>query len=169
MEKGERTGSPNLTLLAILLSLLSAASCAPMLAGEAAYQGAVVTVAAASSASTEEHDKHLKRSVSAFNDAFRFEDYLQASVFISPDKKENFWSEADRFKGKIRIADYELRDVQVDEKNNYAIAILNLQYWRPESPALKTVSCTQKWEYSKKDKAWTVSHSGFEVIPSNTH
>ncbi len=169
MEKDEKASSLILTLFAMLLFLLSAVSCASIVAGEAAYEGALVIVAAASSASTEDHDKNLKGSVKAFNEAFRFEDYAQASVFVTPDKKEKFWSEVDRFQGKIRLAEYELRDMQLDEKKNHATAILYFQYWRTESPVLKTVSFTQKWQYSEKGKTWRVSDSGFEAFPSNSH
>jgi len=171
MEKDEKVSSLILTLFAMLLILLSAVSCASVLVGEAASEGAklIVGVAAVSSASTEDHDKNLKGSLKAFNEAFRSEDYSQASVFVSPDKKEKFWSEADRFKGKIRMAEYELRDMQLDEKKNHATAILNFQYWRTESPILKTVSFTQKWQYSEKDKTWRVSDSGFEAFPSNSY
>ena len=167
MEKDEKASSLILTLFAMLLFLLAAVSCAPVLVGEAASEGAnlIVGVAAVSLASTEDHDKNLKGSVKAFNDAFKFEDYTQASVFVSPDKKEKFWSEADRFQGKIRLAEYELRDVQVDEKNKYAKAILYFQYWRPDAPTVKTVSFTQKWQYFEKDKTWRVSDSGFEAFP----
>jgi len=165
MKKNEKAVSLNLTLFVMLLFLLSAVSCTPMLIGQAAVQGAGIAVFAASSASVEDHDKNLKDSVQAFNEAFRFEDYARASVFISPDKKEKFWSEADRFEGKIRMAEYELRDVQLDEKKHHAVAILYFQYWRPESPILKTVSFRQKWQYSEKDKLWRVSDSGFEAFP----
>jgi hypothetical protein len=172
MEKAEKASSLILTLFAMLLFLLSAVSCASVLVGEAAYEGAnlAVGVAAASYASTtEDHDKNLKGSVKTFNEAFRFEDYSQASVFVSPDKKEKFWSEVDRFQGKIRITEYELRDMQLDEKKNHATAILYFQYWRTESPILKAVSFTQKWQYSEKDKKWRVSDSGFEAFPSNSY
>ncbi len=167
MEKDEKACSLILTLFAVLLFLLSTASCASLFLGQAASESAqvVVGVAAVSSASTKEHDENLKASVRAFNEAFRSEDYTQASVFVSPDKKEEFWSEADRFNGKIRMAEYELRDMQLDEKKDHATVILNFQYWRIESPAVKTVSFTQKWQYSKKDKTWRVSDSGFEAFP----
>jgi hypothetical protein len=169
MEKYEKAGSLILTLFAMLSILLSTVSCVYMMAGQAASQGALVVATAAASASTEDHDKNLKDSVQAFNEAFKFEDYAQAAVFVSPDKKEKFWSEVDRFQGKIRLAEYELRDMQVDKKNNYATAILYFQYWRPEAPIVKTVSFTQKWQYSKKDKTWRVSDSGFEAFPSNSY
>ena len=169
MEKDEKAISLILTLFAMLLILLSTVSCAYMVAGQAASQGAILVATAAASASTEDHDKKLKDSVKDFNEAFRFEDYAQASVFISPDNKERFWSEVDRFKGKIRLAGYELRDMQLDEKKSHATAILYFQYWRPESPILKTVSFTQKWQYFEKDKAWRVSDSGFTAFPSSSY
>jgi hypothetical protein len=171
MEKDEKACSLILTLFAMLLFLLSTASCASLLIGQAAADSAqvVVGVAAVSSASAKEHDEKLKTSVKAFNEAFRSEDYTQASVFVSPDKKEEFWSEADRFQGKIRLAEYELRDMQLDEKKNHATVILYFQYWRIESQIVKTVSFTQKWQYFEKDKTWRVSDSGFEAFPSNSY
>ena len=169
MEKDEKASLLILTLFAMLLILLSTVSCAYIMAGQAASQGALLVATAAASASTEDHDNNLKSSVKAFNEAFRFEDYAQASVFVSPDKKEKFWSEVDRFQGKIRLAEYELRDMQLDEKKSHATAILYCQYWRPESPILKTVSFTQKWQYSEKDKTWRVSDSGFEAFLSNSY
>ncbi len=171
MEKGEKASSLILTLFAMLLPLLSAVSCAPLLVADAASQGvAVVAVgAAASAASTDDHDKNFKDSVQAFNEAFQFEDYVQASVFVGPDKKEKFWTEADRFKGKIRITEFELRDTQLDEKKNHATVMMYFQYWRTNSPILTGVSLTQKWQYSEKDKKWRISDSGFEAFPSNNY
>lgn len=169
MEKDGKTSSLILALFAMVLILLSTASCAYVIAGQAACQGALVVATMAASASSEDHDKNLKDSVEAFNGAFRSEDYKQASVFVSPDKKEKFWSEVDRFQGKIRIADYELRDMQLDEKKKSATAIFCSQYWRAESPTLKTVSFKQNWQYSEKDKTWRVSDSGFEAFPSNSY
>lgn len=169
MKTDEKAGSLILALFAMLLILLSTTSCAYVVAGQAAYQGALVVATMAASASSEDHNKNLKDSVEAFNGAFRSEDYKQASAFVSPDKKEKFWSEADRFQGKIRITEYELRDMQVDEKKNCATATFCSQYWRSESPILTTVSFTQRWQYFEKDKTWRVSDSGFEAFPSNSY
>ena len=58
MEKDEKAGSLILTLFAMLLFLLSTVSCASIMAGEAAFQGALLVVTAAASASAEEHDKN---------------------------------------------------------------------------------------------------------------
>ena len=173
MEKNEKSRSLSLSHFAMLLFLLFSVSCAPIVAGQAAFSGAEAVVTASCSAvadhKNEGNNKKLKDSLTSFNEAFIFEDYAQASGFVSPDKKEKFWSEVDRFQGKIRIAEYELRDMQLDEKKNHATVILQLQYWRTESPILKTVSFTQKWQYSEKDKTWRVSDSGFEAFPSNSY
>ncbi len=169
MEKDAKAGSLNLTLFPMLLFLLSSISCTPMLIGQAAIQGAKVGAFAVASASAKDHETDLEGSLKAFNTAFRFEDYAKASVFVSPDEKDKFWSEVDRFNGKIRIVEYELRDLQPDEKKNHATAIMYFQYWRTESPILKTVSTTQKWQYSEKDKAWKISDSGFAAFPSSSN
>jgi hypothetical protein len=148
----------------MLLLLLSTASCAPLLIGQAALQGAAFTAAMVDSSLTE-HNSKLKDSMEAFNHAFRVQNYADASVFVIPDKVEDFWSEARRFKGRIRLMEYKLKDMQLDKETNQATAILDFQYWRMESPYVQTVSCTQKWQYSEKDRAWRVSDSGFEAIP----
>ena len=80
------------------------------------------------------------------------------------DKKEHFWAEVDRFKGKIRITDYNLREVEQKDKSASANAILYFQFWRLESPTLQAVTFTQKWSFDQKEKQWKVSDSGFRAI-----
>ncbi len=167
MEKDKEGNSLCLLLFLILLLLLCGVSCTPLLIGQAAYQGAMLTNTVVTGALTEEDNKKLKESVRAFNQAFGFQDYKQASVFVSPEKKEVFWSEVDRFTGEIRIAGCELRDVQIDEKTKQATVVLSLQYWLMKSPYLKTVSFTQRWQYSEKQ--WKILDMGFEAIPQSSH
>lgn len=168
MARDEKARLLDLTLFAVLLLSLSVVSCTPMLVGQAALEGTKAVASAAYAESTEDADKNFKNSVRVFNEAFKFEDYVQASALVSPGKKEEFWSEADRFKGKIRLTEYELREIQFDEKKLHATVILHFQYWRTESPTLKGASLSQKWQYSEKDKTWNVSNSGFEAIPSDS-
>jgi hypothetical protein len=169
MGKDEKTGRLNFALFAMLLFLLPSVSCAPFLLGPAAIEGAKIVTFGVACALTEDQAKDLDGSVKAFNTAFRFEDYTKASVFVSSDDREKYWSEVDRLNGRIRIAEYELKEMQPDEKKNHATAIVHFQYWLTESPTLKTVSIAQKWQYSKEDKAWRVSDSGFAAFPSNRH
>jgi hypothetical protein len=147
MEKTGKPGPMILTLPLVLFFALIVASCASTGEGQ-----------------EKKEERLLRASVEAFNGAFRWEEYAQASVFVPPDKREAFWAEVDKFKGKIRITDYELRDVELKDKGVWAIAILRFQYWRLESPILKSVSFTQRWYFTEKDKLWRVSDSGFGAI-----
>jgi hypothetical protein len=126
----------------------------------------------ASCASTGGQDKKLgeslKLSVDAFNSAFRCEEYTEAAAFVPADKKERFWAEADKFKGKIRISDYNMREVELKDKSTSANPILYFQFWRLESPTLQSVTFTQKWYFDQKDKQWKVIDSGFGAITKTT-
>ena len=122
----------------------------------------------ASCASSGSHEKKMqeamKLSVEAFNGAFKWEDYADAAAFVPMAKKEAFWAEVDKFKGKIRLTEYEVREVHVNEISGLATAILRFQYWRPDEPTLVSVTLTQKWYYVEKDKLWKIGESGFGAI-----
>jgi len=122
----------------------------------------------ASCASTGGQDKKLetslKLSIDAFNCAFKSEDYAEAAAFVPADQKEHFWAEVDRFKGRIRITDYNLREVQLTDKSTSANPIMYFQFYRLDSATLQTVTFTQKWHFDQRDKRWKVSDSGFGAI-----
>ncbi len=123
----------------------------------------------ASCASTGTHDEKklmeaLKASVEAYNSAIRWEDYSEAAAFVPADKKELFWTEADRFKGKIRIIDYQIREVTPEEKGHKGTAIIYFQYWRVASPTVLTLTISQKWFFMPKEKVWKVADDGFGPI-----
>ncbi len=127
-----------------------------------------------SCASTGEHNEKklleaLNASIEAYNTNFRWEDYTAASVFVPADKKEQFWTEVDRFKGKIRIVDYLVREVTQAEKGHRGTAIIYLQYWRVSSPTLVTLTISQKWFFTEKDKSWKVADSGFGAITTRAN
>jgi hypothetical protein len=120
----------------------------------------------ASCASTGVHDEKklleaLKASVEAFNTAVRWEDYTEAAAFVTADKKEQFWAETDKFKGKVRIVDFQVREVNPEEKGHRGTAIIRFQYWRLASPTVLTLTISQKWFFIDKEKAWKVAESGF--------
>ncbi len=127
-----------------------------------------LTLIVVSCASTGRQDKNLdaslKLSVDAFNGAFRSEDYTEAAAFVPADKRERFWAEVDRFKGKIRITDFNLREVEHKDKGTSANPIMYFQFYRLDSATLQTVTFTQKWYFDQKDKRWKVIDSGFGAI-----
>jgi hypothetical protein len=116
----------------------------------------------------KKQSESLKPAVEAFNSAFRWEDYTAAMAFVPSVKKEQFWAAVDKFKGKIHIVDYQIRDVTHEEKSCSASAILSFQYWRTDSPVLQKVTFTQKWYYvpdkKDKEKGWKVQSSGFGAM-----
>jgi hypothetical protein len=132
---------------------------------------ALIVASCASTGSQEKQEKldkkleaSLRVSVDAFNSAFRWEDYTGAAAFVPKDKKEQFWVEVDKFKGKIRIVEFNLREVELTDKSAGANVIMHFQFWRLESPTVQTVTFTQKWHYTEKDKQWRVSDSGYGAI-----
>jgi hypothetical protein len=155
MTQMAKTGPGKLWLSFILFLALLAASCASTGGG----------------GDEKKLGESLKLSVEAFNSAFRWEEYKEAAAFVPSGKKEQFWAEVDGFKGKIRIVEYTLRDVDLKDKNCSASVIMYFQFWRLEQPTLQTVTFTQKWYFVQKDKqgkagdsGWKVSDSGFGAM-----
>ncbi len=146
MKQAGKTGSKTLWLPLIVFLALIVASCA------------------STGGQEKKLEESLKSSVDAFNADFKWEDYSAADAFVPSDKKEAFWAEVDKFKGKIRLTEYELREVTLKDRSGSATALLHFQYWRPEAPTLESVTFTQKWYYIEKDKLWKVSDSGFGAI-----
>ncbi|MHC1730056.1 MAG: hypothetical protein AB9866_29345 [Syntrophobacteraceae bacterium] len=116
------------------------------------------------SGSPEKKEKELNASVEAFNSAFRWEDYKGASRFVDIAKKELFWEEVDKFKGKIRLLDFQIREVDQNEKATLGTAILYIQFYRTDAPTLQSATFTQRWYFSEKDKGWKLAQSGYSAI-----
>ncbi|MFZ2447991.1 MAG: hypothetical protein WAW37_16665 [Syntrophobacteraceae bacterium] len=145
MPKRNRTVSKIVMTAFCLLVAAVAASCGPL-------------------GKDEKGKDALTAAVEAFNRSFRWEDYNSASAWVPPGKKELFWKEVDNFKGKIRIIDFQVREIDHIEKSTTATAILHYQYYRPDSPTLETVTFSQKWFYVEKEKSWQVGQSGYQAI-----
>ena len=84
--------------------------------------------------------------------------------FRASDKKEQFWVYVDKAKGKVRIIEFQVREVA--HLGDRAARALNrdLSILAPESPTVQTVTFPQKWHYTEKDKHWRVYDSGFGAI-----
>ncbi len=135
----------------------------------AAFLGLMLAAAAVSCTSIgltkdEKGKEVLTSSIEAFNHAFRWEDHTAAAVFVPSGKKEQYWNEVDNFKGKIKIIDIQIRDIDHVEDGTTATAVLNVQYYRPESPILQTATFSQKWFFSEKEKGWQIGQSGYQAM-----
>jgi len=126
---------------------------------------AVLTVSCGTLSNSQDKKKEgLRASVEGFNSSFRWEDYQSASAFVTPAQKELFWAEVDKFKGKIRLVDFQIRDIAWTEKAPTATAIVYFQYYRMDSPTLETISFPQRWYYSEKENIWRLDQSGYQAI-----
>ncbi|MEM5789446.1 MAG: hypothetical protein AAGU11_19205 [Syntrophobacteraceae bacterium] len=112
----------------------------------------------------EKKKENLLMTVEAFNSAFKWEDYNAAGMFIAPGKKEQFWKEVDLFKGKIRITDVQIRDVDYIDNSPSGTVILWVQYFRTSLPTLQTVTFRQRWYFLEEEKHWQLVESGFQAI-----
>ena len=43
-------------------------------------------------------------------------------------------------------------------------SVVSYQYWLTDSPTVQTVTFSQKWYYTDKDKLWKVYDDGFGAI-----
>jgi hypothetical protein len=128
---------------------------------------ALILAACASTGSSGDYKKRselLSTSVEAFNGAVKWEDYSAAATFVPPGKKDEFWAEVDRFKGKVRIVEYQIRELENEEKSCSATVILYFQYWRTDSPTVQNLSINQKWYYIEKEKQWKLLDSGLGAM-----
>ena len=142
-------------------SKLFKTACLFLIAGLVASCGAL---GLSSSSKQEKKKESLALSVEAFNTSFRWEDYKSASVWINPEQKELFWAEVDKYKRKIHLAEFQIRDIDFDEKKPMATAIVSFQYYKTNAPILVTVTFPQKWYFSETEKCWRLSQSGYQAI-----
>jgi hypothetical protein len=103
-------------------------------------------------------------TIDAYNSAFRWQDYKQASGYISPAIQSEFWKEADAFLKNVRIMDYEIRSVDIDPSGLRGTVVLNCRFYLTKEPSLKTKLINQTWQYLEKPKTWQVTQSGYQAI-----
>ncbi len=147
MAKNKKALINGFALICILLSSLFLTSCASLMAGD-----------------DKKQSDDLRFAVETFNNAFRWGDYPTAAIWVDPSRKEQFWAEVDRFKSKIRIYEIQVRDIDKEEKSPVGTAILNVQYFRMDAPTLQSITLSQKWVFSEKDKSWRIDQSGFRPM-----
>jgi|GEM_PF-1230414 len=99
-------------------------------------------------------EKDLVKSTEAFNVALRWNDFKSASCWIPPTCKESFWQFAEAMQNKLRITDFEVRDVSVDGTGTAGTAIVLYKYYYTHSPCLQTRTVSLRWTHTEKSKIW---------------
>lgn len=106
----------------------------------------------------------LLSSIKSFNAALRWGDYRSASVWVPAPLKEKFWQNADVCCQGLRIVDYQVREVGLEQGRAIGNVILTYRYYQPANPTLQTKTLTQKWVFLEDQKAWQVMETGFETL-----
>ncbi len=106
----------------------------------------------------------LIQSVQAFHNALKWEDYKLASTWFHHSQRENFWNLADELNENVRVMDFSLRDVWVEQQSLTGVAHIRCQYFHTRDPRLMSKTLTQRWKYIPDQQAWIVEHSNLEAL-----
>lgn len=106
----------------------------------------------------------LMSAVESFNSLLRWEEYRLASAWIPQADKELFWGIADLFEGRLRIMDYQVRDVSVANNGTSGSVILSFRFYFTNNPNLLSRTIHQKWVFSEEKKSWLVVRHDLEGL-----
>lgn len=109
-----------------------------------------------------DNEKALNKAVDRFNRDLRWEDYKAASTWIAPSAQKAFWDLADRMHESVRIIDYQLVDVGVNELSGNAT--LRYRYYQKQNPRIQTGTLHQRWLFSEKDRVWHVEQHDLQKL-----
>jgi len=106
----------------------------------------------------------LGASVEAFNNAVRWEEYRAASELLISAERDEFWNVIDEMQKRIRLMDFEIRDIRVEEDTFTGSAVLRYRYYSLTDPSVKTKMLHQKFRYLEKQKAWQITHHDLDLL-----
>ena len=106
----------------------------------------------------------LGAAVEAFNNAVRWEEFRSASQLLSAAERDEFWEIVDQMQKRIRLMDFEVRDISIEEDKFTGSAVLRYRYYSPTDPSVRTKMLHQKFRYLEKQKAWQVTHHDLNML-----
>ena len=121
-------------------------------------------ISCASANSQKNSPEGLGSSVRIFSYALRWGDYKAAAIFQPLNQQQRYWDLMDEFNRKLRIVDYEVRQVNLEPGSTTGIAILNYHYYLTSDPNMRSKNIQQKWSYVEKEKLWKVSEDGLDQL-----
>jgi hypothetical protein len=98
----------------------------------------------------------LTQAADRFNKDVRWEDYKSAATCIAPSGKEDFWNQIDRLQGRIRIIDYQVVDVGLEDGGASGTVSLRYRFFPKNNPQPQTRTLHQKWLFSREAGAWQI-------------
>jgi hypothetical protein len=100
----------------------------------------------------------LKESASNYYNMLMWKYYDKASLFVDPDKRENFEKFILRSQDKLNITSYELKEVVFEPDGKRSLVRVVVNYYKYPSVSEKTVLLEDSWIL--KDGKWYL-HSDF--------
>jgi hypothetical protein len=98
-------------------------------------------------------------AVESFNTALRWGDYKLAAAFVAAAEQERFWRFSDLMEGRIKITNYEIRQLTWNEVEAQIPVFVKFQYFFMNDPYLQTRTIRQQWLFSEQAKGWQVAES----------
>lgn len=126
----------------------------------------VFTISCASVGGGRTNEAHLVAAVDAFNTSFRWQDFKAAAEWVAPPMQAEFWTQVDRSNLRLRILDYQVRNVTRHQNGLAADVALSVRYYFTDSPNLQTTVIHQEWHYLEKEKRWEVGQTGYQALLS---
>jgi hypothetical protein len=106
----------------------------------------------------------LLAAVESFNSLLRWEDYRLASSWIPQNDKEMYWGIADLFQGRLRIMEYQIRDISVAPDGASGSVFLSFRFYFTNDPNLLSRTIHQKWVFSDEKQSWVVTTHDLEGL-----
>lgn len=126
-----------------------------------------MTQGCASMARGDKAKEGLAAAAVQFNNALRWNDGQEAAVWIPQALRGDYWTQMDAMQKKIRLMEYEIRDVVNDEATGSGTVIVHCKYYKMDNPTVKDVMLRQTWLYEEKTKSWKVVKTDIETLLTN--
>ncbi len=114
--------------------------------------------------SEQKSERDLLSAIDAYNTAFRWENYKAAFAWIPPAAQTRFWEQADAFHKSVRILEFEVRDIVLQNQGSQGVVMLNCRFYLTNSPSLQSKTIRQTWQYAEKEKKWQVLQDGYSAL-----
>ena len=105
-----------------------------------------------------------RRAVEDFNDAIRWRDFNGGANSVAPQHLDAYWKLADALNEYIRVADYQIQQIDFNQKARSGMVALRFRYYHPQDPKMRTKDFHQKWVYDEAGKNWYVIQTGLQTL-----
>ena len=94
----------------------------------------------------------VDETVKKYNRALRWRETDQAADLVVDEKRYQFTRQAESLK-EVRIADYRITSLKVDQSRLTAVATVELDYYLTDSARVRTITQQQDWQY-REESGW---------------